>query len=176
MLYQTDRVVCREFRLEDLKTFAAYRALPKVARFQSWTEFTYDDALALFETMNQVAFATIGHWFQLALVEKGTNQMIGDLAVHFVDDHQVEIGFTLDPQFQGKGFAREAVLGLLEFLFGKLALHRVTATTDTENIPSWRLLERVGFRREGHFKENIFFKGTWGSEFQYAMLASEWEK
>ncbi|WP_299795692.1 GNAT family protein [uncultured Shewanella sp.] len=177
-LFQTERIICREFEPDDLEAFAAYRALPEVARYQSWSEYCYRDALALYEEMNKVPFATVGHWFQLAIVtkaEQGSQQMLGDLAVHFIDGRQIEIGFTFAPDFQGQGYASEAVLGLLTYLFSELKPHRVIATTDCENVPSWLLLERVGLRREAHFIENVFFKGAWGSEFQYAILASEWK-
>ncbi|QFU24981.1 GNAT family N-acetyltransferase [Shewanella eurypsychrophilus] len=183
VLFQTERITCREFVQGDLQSFADYRALPEVARYQGWSEYRYQDAVSLFEEMQKVPFATVGHWFQLAIVTKSSigtsgastpSQLLGDLAVHFIDENQIEIGFTFAPDFQGQGFASEAVLGLLTYLFTVLKPHRVIATTDTENVPSWLLLERVGFRREAHFIENVFFKGAWGSEFQYAMLASEW--
>jgi RimJ/RimL family protein N-acetyltransferase len=54
-------------------------------------------------------------------------------------------------------------------------LHRVIAISDVENTASFRVLERLGFRREGHFVENLMFKGKWASEYHYAMLAREWE-
>jgi RimJ/RimL family protein N-acetyltransferase len=65
---------------------------------------------------------------------------------------------------------------LLGYLFGELHLHRVSAICDAENLASARLLERVGMRREGHFIENIWFKGAWGSEYSYAILQSEWSE
>ncbi|BAJ04225.1 GNAT family N-acetyltransferase [Shewanella violacea] len=176
VLFETERIICREFELSDLQSFADYRALPEVSKYQNWSEYGYQDALSLFEDMQRVPFAAVGHWFQLAITTKNLeeSQLLGDLAVHFIDEKQIEIGFTFAPDFQGQGFASEAVLGLLTHLFTELKPHRVIATTDAENIPSWLLLERVGFRREAHFIENVFFKGAWGSEFQYAMLASEW--
>ena len=59
------------------------------------------------------------------------------------------------------------------YAFGKLKMHRVVATTDAKNVASYRLLEKLGFRREAHFLQNIFFKGAWGDEYQYALLHSE---
>jgi [ribosomal protein S5]-alanine N-acetyltransferase len=75
-----------------------------------------------------------------------------------------------------KAMAMEAVRRLLAYLFDELDLHRVIAITDVENIPSFHMLERLGFRREGHFVENLMFKGHWGSEYYYGMLKREWEK
>jgi RimJ/RimL family protein N-acetyltransferase len=79
---------------------------------------------------------------------------------------QAEIGFTLACEHQGKGYATEAVDCLLDYVFGKLGKHRVIAITDARNLAASRVLERVGMRREGHFIENVWFKGGWGDEYQ----------
>ena len=87
---------------------------------------------------------------------------------------QAEVGFTLARAQQGKGYATEALTGLLDWAFPTFKLHRVIAITDALNSSAAALLERVGFRREAHFVENVFFKGAWGSEFSFAVLAHEW--
>ncbi|HQR01903.1 MAG TPA: GNAT family protein, partial [Ferruginibacter sp.] len=60
--------------------------------------------------------------------------------------------------------------------FDQKGIHRVTEIVDAENLGSIRLMKSTGFRQEGYFTENIFFKGKWGSEFQYAMLKREWDE
>ena len=87
---------------------------------------------------------------------------------------QVEIGFTLASEYQGKGYATEAVSGLLDYVFRGLCKHRVTAITDARNAAAARVLEKVGMRREGHFIQNVWFKGAWGDEYLYALLGHEW--
>lgn len=171
---QGTRVTVRAFRESDLTEFTRYRSMPEVARFQSWIEYSIEQAQAMFADMSTVAFGTHGHWFQVAICARGDNRLLGDLAVHFIDEHQVEIGFTLAPEHQGVGMAREAVSLLLNYLFIECHYHRVFAVTDCLNKPAYQLLERLHFRRESHWVENIFFKGAWGSEYQYAILAREW--
>jgi len=104
--------------------------------------------------------------------------LIGDCAfqVRADDERQAQIGFTLSPTSQKQGYATEAVTGLLNVLFGKMRLHRVTATCDVENEASVRLLERIGMRREARFLESVWFKGAWGSEYVYAVLDKEWSR
>ena len=63
----------------------------------------------------------------------------------------------------------------MTFLFDTKEIHRVVEIVDVENSDSISLLKSIGFKQEGHFIENIFFKGKWGSEFQYAMLKREWD-
>ncbi len=66
--------------------------------------------------------------------------------------------------------------GLMNFLFSEKGIHRIIETVDTENTASIQMLKSLYFRQEGHFHENIFFKGKWGSEYQFAMLSREWNE
>jgi len=117
-----------------------------------------------------------GEWFQFAVESKETGDLVGDCAMQ-VDGQEpylAEIGFTLAREHQGKGFASEAVSRLLDYAFDDLGLHRVATIADSRNKPSWALLERVGVLREGHFLENVWFKGRWSDEYLYALLKDEW--
>ena len=78
-------------------------------------------------------------------------------------------------EFQGKGYATEGVLCLLDYLFGELKLHRVQANCDPENLASAHLMKRVGMRLEGQLLESFWFKGRWADEDWYAILQKEWE-
>jgi len=170
----TKNLIIRQFIYEDLPAFARYRAIRSVAEYQSWSDYTFEDAVALYEGMNRLSFGKEDAWFQLAIELKESHVLAGDLAVHFIGREQVEVGFTLSPEFHKKGIATEALAGLLEYLFHDMKKHRVIAITDVRNTASCRLLEKTGFRKEAHFKENSYFKGSWGSEYVYAMLHSEW--
>ena len=117
-----------------------------------------------------------GEWLQLAIVLNATQTMLGDCAFHLLaeDDRQAEIGFTLAGPYQGQGYASEAVTRLLEYLFDDQKLHRVQANCDPRNLPSTRLLERVGMRHEGRLIKSLWFKGEWVDEDWYAILREEW--
>jgi len=119
-----------------------------------------------------------GTWFQLAITRADSGEMIGDCGLHCrqEDPRQMEIGITLAPAHQGHGYATEALGVVLDYLFVRLGKHRVTATTDADNAAAAALLRRLGFRREGHFIDNVWFKGKWGSEFSFALLRREWEQ
>jgi RimJ/RimL family protein N-acetyltransferase len=67
------------------------------------------------------------------------------------------------------------MLGMMDFLFREKGIHRIVGTVDAENEASIRLFKSLSFRLEAHFIENIFFKGKWGSEYQFAMLSREWD-
>lgn len=170
---KTENFIIRAFEIKDLEIFTQYRSQEMVAKYQSWINFTYQDAVVFFESMDYSTFGKEGCWYQLAISSIDLDELVGDIAVHFIDQDQIEIGFTISPQYQRKNVATEALSYFLRYVFGELNRHRVIATTDVKNIASCRLLERLGFRREGHFVQNIFFKGAWGDEYQYALLRSE---
>ena len=174
--FETERLRARQFTPGDVEAFVAYRADPDVARYQSWSDYTTTQGQALVESMQGVEPGVPGEWHQLALEAEADGVLVGDLAFRVDADEprEAEVGFTLDPAHQGKGYGTEALTGLLDWAFPTFGLHRVIAVTDALNTPAAGLLERVGMRREAHFVENVFFKGDWGSEFQYAVLRDEW--
>jgi ribosomal-protein-alanine N-acetyltransferase len=114
---------------------------------------------------------------QYGIENRTTGKIIGDCAIRLrpEDMRMAEIGITISHLEQKKGYAKETLLSILAFLFNSINIHRVVEIVDIENVPSICLLKSIGFRLEGHFIENIFFKGKWGSEFQFAMLKREWD-
>lgn len=177
--FETPRLILRAFRPEDAAAFSAYRSEPEVARFQGWSApYSLEQAQEFVTEMMQAVPGTPGQWYQIAMEEKASGQVIGDVAFHIEANspQQAILGITLAGSAQGKGYATEAMQRLLQFLFEDLELHRVSAYIDVDNPASYQLVERLGFRREGHFIENTWFKGAWGSEYFYALLAREWRE
>ena len=174
--FETPRLRARPFGPADVEEFVAYRADPDVARYQSWSDYTLEDGRALVAQMEAIQPGQPGQWYQFALEGRADAALVGDLALQVdqAEPRQAEVGFTLAPAHQGKGYGTEALRALLGYAFGTLELHRVVAVTDALNEPAAALLERVGMRREAHFVENVFFKGAWGSELLFAMLDREW--
>jgi RimJ/RimL family protein N-acetyltransferase len=174
--FRTQRLDARPFVPADVHTLVGYRANPEVARFQSWGDYTVADGTSLVAAMQEARPGVPGQWYQFALEDRSTGTLVGDLALRVdeQDPRLAEVGFTLAPEHQGSGYATEALQALLGFAFQTYRLHRIIAVTDTLNAPATALLERVGMRREGHFLENIFFKGAWGSEYLFAILDREW--
>lgn len=170
----TERLVIRRFRASDAEAFAAYRSDPLVARFQSW-----DAPISLVEAARQVARFGAGEpgvpgWFQYAVELSSAGVLIGDVGVQLHDNlMQAEIGFTLASAYQGSGYATEAVRAVLNLLFGNGIL-RVSAECDARNDASARLLDRLGFRREGLRVEHTWIKGEWTDDLLFGLLARDW--
>ena len=171
------RLILRPLRPGDAHSLCGYRALPEVARYQSWESYGPDDAARLINAQQGKEPNVPGTWFQLAIIEKETNTMIGDCGLHCPSDEpqQMEFGITLSPAHQGHGYATETLRCLLHHAFTTLDKHRVYAFTDSENRPSAALFRRLGFRQEAHHLDHRRFKGRWQSEFVFALLKREWE-
>jgi RimJ/RimL family protein N-acetyltransferase len=172
------RLILRRLREADLSAFCRYRSDPQVAQYQDWTAYPEEDGVRYFAEQAKLHPDVAATWFQMAIELVETGELIGDCGLHALRDQpqQVEIGFTLSSEHQGRGYATEAVTCLLDYVFGTLCKHRATATTDALNAPAARVLERAGMRREGHFIQNVWFKGRWGDEYLYALLEGEWRR
>lgn len=172
---ETERLLLRRLSDADLPDFHAYLNDPEVARYQLWESYTERQARDLIEGQKALSPGEPGRWFNFALELKATGALAGHVALKVSEDaRQAEIGFTLARRYQRRGLAAEAAARVLDYAFGELGLHRVSAITDCENAASVALLGRLGMRREGHFVENVWFKGAWGSEYAYALLREEW--
>lgn len=90
-------------------------------------------------------------------------------------EHTYEIGWVLNPDYYNKGYALEAAYGVLNYGFEKLGLHRFVATCQPENVPSYRVMEKIGMRREGYYKKCIPQGEDWWDEYSYAILSEEWD-
>ena len=174
---QTTRLNIRHLKLSDLTDFHLYRSNPEVTKYQGFDVMTIEQAKQFINDNSTKHFGNAGEWVQYGIENIETRQLIGDCAIKLdqYDTRIAEIGITISNLEQKKGFAKEVLLGILTFLFDKKEIHRVVEIVDAENIASINLLKSTGFKQEGHFIENIFFKGKWGSEFQYAMLKREWD-
>ena len=170
------RLLLRRLGVGDLEGFLTYRGDPEVARFQGWEAFSREQALAFLQRQEGQVPGVPGEWLQIGIVVQETQELVGDCALklHAPDARQATIGITLARAFQGKGFATETLSTLFDHLFVEMRLHRVQADTDPENQASWRLLERLGMRREAHLKQSLWFKGRWADEYIYAVLREEW--
>jgi RimJ/RimL family protein N-acetyltransferase len=173
---ETKRLRLRKFTLGDIPAFLAYRNDPLVARYQTWENISGGEAETFIQEQQSIQPGQPGEWFQFAIEHKEDGTLIGDCGLKTLEDEppQAEIGFTLSKAYQGQGYATEAVSRLLDHAFLEMDFHRVVGITDVRNYPSVALLEKTGFRREGHFIQNIWFKGAWGDEYLYAMLREEW--
>jgi len=172
----TERLVLTALRADDAAALLAYRENPAVQRYQTWSPTSLGEVRQFISDVNDTPFDTPGTWFQLAIRLRDDEQLVGDVGVHFLsaESRHVEIGFTVAPEWQGRGLGSEAITGLLGYLFDSLDKHRVVASVDPANRASIALLRKVGMREEGLFPKSLLIRGEWVDDMVFALSRSEW--
>jgi RimJ/RimL family protein N-acetyltransferase len=174
VLLLTRRVAVRTFQSGDAEAFAEYRSDPEVARYQSWTPPVLLAEASAFITEFASADPRAPGWFQYAVELRDSAALIGDIGVNLHDNlMQADIGFTFGLPYQGYGYATEAVRCLLAHLFRECGVRRVSAECDSRNVRSARLLQRLGFKQEGHLRANTWIKGEWTDDLLFGLLAQD---
>jgi RimJ/RimL family protein N-acetyltransferase len=178
---ETDRLYIRILDMQDREALYGYRSLPEIYRYQTWRPKDITEADAFIKDNLRACPNTEDTWLQVAVCLKegqmpGEGEMIGDIGIHFIDaDYQIEIGYTLSPKYQSRGYAAEAVKAVIKHAFAVWRKHRIIASVHPENIKSIRLLENIGFRKEAHFIKSFRMDNEWQDDCIYALLAEEWD-
>ena len=180
----TQRLSIQPLAAHDLSIFLAYRQDPDVARYQGWdTSYSEHQARELIESQANVLLPVAGAWLQLAIHDRVSGELLGDMALNALEDEEFsfEIGFTLSKINQGKGFGNEAVGCLVGYLFDEIGAKRLIATCDQRNSPAIKLASSLGFvhKPERSWTENFkneevtvdYFEMT--SERQKSQLTTE---
>lgn len=175
---ETKRLTLRPFAQADLDALANILARPDVMRYLYEEPRTRPEVAAtLDEWVTMHALTHEGDTLMLAIVMRETDQMVGNARLTWTSQRhsQGEIDFAMHPDFQGKGYAREAAEAILNVGFRAIDLHRIAGRADDRNANAIHVMERLGMRREAHFHQCEFVKGEWTSQLVYAILREEWE-
>jgi RimJ/RimL family protein N-acetyltransferase len=150
----TERLRLRRSVPEDAEAISAYRNDPAVRRYQGWGDTGPDDVRATIEEMAGRAPGEPGGWVQLTVEDRGTGHLVGDVGISPADHDPgvIKIGYTIAPEFQGTGYATEAVGALIDYAFDVLGVDIVRAYASAENTPSLRVAEKAGLKLMERFE------------------------
>lgn len=168
MQIETERLILRRFCKSDLQDLYEYLSDEEVVRFEPYKPM---DLREVENTLNW----RISTEEMLAVELKARGKMIGNVYLGQRDFEARELGFVFNRQYWGQGYARESCEALIQQAFAT-GVHRIYGECDPENIHSWRLLEKLGFRREGYLRENVYFwkdeqgNPVWKDTLVYAIL------
>jgi len=167
---ETERLLLRRIEAADWPAIHAYMSDPVVTRWLPGGRL--DEAQARAFARKQAGRSATA----VAAVERDTGQLVGHMPFHpWFGPATHEVGWVIAAARQGRGYATEAARALLDFAFRSLRCHRVIATCQPENIASWRIMEKLGMRREAHFRQALHQEsGEWWDEYFYALLADEY--
>lgn len=158
----------RRLHPRDLQAFQAYRCIPELGRYQGWSPMSEAEAVSFLAEMSEAALFTPGQWVQLGIAVPESDALVGDIGLYLSDDGNTgEVGFTLQPSAQGRGTAALAVREALQLLFAGTQVNSVMGITDERNLPSIKLLERLGFRHAE--TRQVVFRGEPCTERVYVL-------
>lgn len=180
----TPRLILRDFSEDDFEAVRAWEERPEVQRYESSIPTPEKTREQLRMNAQEVAAAPgkpgekIRASYRLALTLPGSHTPIGriSLGLNWTIIREWEIGWTLHPDFWGRGFASEAARAMLEMAFTLCNAHRVVAYCNVHNTPSVRVMQRIGMRQDGRLRETRWWNGAWADEFIYAILERDWEQ
>jgi ribosomal-protein-alanine N-acetyltransferase len=114
------------------------------------------------------------------ILSRSEDKKIGFIVYHLTRSDYLnlfEAGCRINPGERRKGYATEATRLIVDYIFEtKRDIERIESITDTENVPSQKVLEKNGFKREGELRRRFFKKGQYRSEYIYSLLREEWQK
>jgi RimJ/RimL family protein N-acetyltransferase len=173
----TQRLTVRPATSADLRTVFEVRTLPEVAQWMPQRPTSYPEFVLRFGELGILA---------RTLVMELDGDVIGDLYLHVTDawaqedvageaGQEAEIGWCLSPAHQGHGYVTEGAVELVRICFEDLGVRRITAAAFADNVPSLRIMERLGMRQENHgIRDSLHRDLGWIDGVVYALLAEEW--
>jgi RimJ/RimL family protein N-acetyltransferase len=171
---ETARLRLRPYRADDVEAMFALYSDPRVMRFWSFPAWTERDQARSY-LQRALAGMDSGEIFPWAVADRASDRLIGALTLFslHVEQLRAEIGYSLSPEHQGRGLAAEALRCALAHGFDQLGLRRIEADIDPRNEPSWRLLEGLGFVREGLLRQRWQVNGELCDTAFYGLLADD---
>ncbi len=148
--HRLGRLRLRTLRPDDLEIFHQYRSDPAVARYQGWEPMSCAAATDYLASHCDQSTHVPGTWRQLAIADLATDTLVGDMGIWLSSDCQrAEVGLSIAPIAQGKGYGSESLRGLVELLFASTSVLEIEASTDTRNGSCLAALRRAGFNQLG---------------------------
>ena len=171
---ESERLLFRNFKGSDAEDIFYLKTDSRVMEYMDSVKHkSLDDSLEVIKK-NQSSFNDKSgvNW---AIIEKSTHKLIGYFGYWrlFRDNCRGEIGYSLKPEYWGKGYMFEAMTKLIGFGFKELHLHSIEANINTNNRNSEKLLLKFGFKKEAYFRENYLFEGEFLDSIIYSLLESD---
>lgn len=171
MMLETERLILRPFRETDLKDLYEYLSDGETVRYEPYRPMT------LAETRDNLCWR-MDTGAMIAVERREDHKLIGNLYFARGEFDTAELGYVFNRHYWGYGYASESCRALINQAFAE-GTHRIIAECDPENVNSWRLLEALGFTREAHLRQNVYFwkdeqgNPIWKDTYVYARLSTD---
>ncbi|MBW4596397.1 MAG: GNAT family N-acetyltransferase [Brasilonema angustatum HA4187-MV1] len=173
---ETQRLILRDLTKSDWQGIHNYACDPEVVHYLPFGPNSEEDTKLFLQTQIKLQRQQPRRHFTLAITLKDDKQFIGTCRLSITNPDKLEgsIGYSLDKQYWGQGYATEAAGKVLHFGFQQLNMHRIFATSNPRNTLSMRILVKIGMRQEGYLREYEWVKGEWQDSLLYAIVDREW--
>ena len=176
---ESERLVFRKFKQDDFSVVYDWLSNIENVKYRSSEPKSEAEAHTYLDWAIQCAEEDNCVNFRYAVVLKETEELIGSCELYYTDRDPAELAWELHRNYWGKGYGTEIGNTLLKLAFETLRLRRVIADCNTLNIGSWRIMEKIGMRREAHFvksyRGNSALNHAWCDKYQYAILKEEYD-
>ncbi len=171
MILRTERLLIRPFKESDINDLYDIYSDTKVCKYLLHDVWNEDNKLKEFQQKLKYNKLEEGKINLACVLDK---KVIGDISICYTEMKEtVEIGYTFNSRYSGKGYAYESVKTVVKYLFKNYGIHRIIANLDSRNLSSAKLCERIGMRKEAHFIKDYWNKGEWTDSYIYGVLASD---
>lgn len=168
------RVRLREFTGDDIEAVCDLVSDDRVTWYLSFESRDHDQARDMLKGILDRAQQRPRTEYYLAVTPLDGDQLVGFARLAFAGVQAAKLGYAIAHDHQRRGYATDAVRTMLDFAFGPLDLHRVSAAIGPENAASLAVVERVGFTHEGTLRDHVFTNGAWRDSVLFSVLTDEW--
>lgn len=171
----TDRLIVRKLNKEDFRDLYDYLSLESIYKYEPGEPVDLETAKKMAEKRSKT-----DSFYAVEL--KTSKKVIGHIYFQKINPEELmtwEIGYIFNPKYHKNGFATESIKAIIEFAFNNWNIHKVIAHCNPDNIASWKLLEKIGLKREGRLRKNIFFRKDeegypiWCDTYEYGFLRED---
>ncbi|MGL9730077.1 GNAT family N-acetyltransferase [Enterococcus sp. DIV0756] len=176
--FETDRLLLRKFSYNDNDSMRKYWASKEEIQ-KMYSEPVYatkEQARTLLD--KYIASYSNDHYYRWAITLKDNSDCIGQIAYFMINEknHWGEIEYCIGKEFQNQGYITEAIMGILDYGFNSIGLHKVQVCHKANNIASKRVIEKSGFRYEGTLRDFFYMEGDYVDRLYYSILEEEYRR
>ena len=170
----TERLILRDARETDFDDIHAYATDPDTVRYMLWGPNTPEVTREVLDRWLERQRTWPRQEIDFVVELQATGRVIGVISIHNATTDQASIGYCYHSAYWRQGYGTEAARAVAALAFGELGLHRLAAECDARNHGSYRIMEKLGMRREGLLRQNLKVRDGWRDTLLYAILAEEW--
>lgn len=175
-LLATDNIYLRPATKADYPVVKLYRQDPENCRYIRPPE-SDEETMEIVMQLSKPWNLALGQWNGLVICLKEDDSLVGEIVFRIEDweNQRAELGYRLSESAAGKGICTEAANLLIKYLFEHLGFFKIVAKCDPRNISSYRVMEKLGFKREAYFKKHYLIGDEWTDQYDYGLLASQYK-